>query len=416
MLSEAEAGGEPDPDLPLLGVKVVEVASHVFVPMSGAVLAEWGADVVKIEHPETGDPYRGLVTAGLHKLHDGVDPYFQSASRGKRSVGLDLKHPLGRKLLSRLVASADVFVTNLRQGARERLAIEPDDIRRDNPDVIYVRGTAFGPNGPEAGRGGYDSGAYWARTGMQQLMTPEGAATPIMGKPAFGDVVGGLTIAGAVGAALYRRSTTGRPALIDVSLLASGMWQIQLNIVRASLATGPVPTTTPDRFDFPNPLMLPYRTKDGRFIALQMLAPDRFWGDLCAVLDRPELEFDPRFVELDVRREHSRACVEILDEVFAGRTFADWCDQLADFPGEWIPVRRVDEVVDDPQVVANGYLGAIDVAGTSVPVVPNPVQFDARPARPARAPEHGEHTESTLLELGLSWPEIAELKAAGTIL
>src|ERR1022692_2627753 len=171
--------------LPLSGVKVLEVASHVFVPISGAVLSEWGAEVIKIEHPETGDPYRGLVTAGLHKLHGGVDPYFQSANRGKQSVAMDIKHPAGRALLARLVASSGVFVTNLRAGALARLQIELEDVRRDNPSIIYVRGTAFGTRGPDAGRGGYDSGGYWARTGMQHSFTPPDAEWPTMAKPAF---------------------------------------------------------------------------------------------------------------------------------------------------------------------------------------------------------------------------------------
>src|SRR5262245_47766197 len=166
--------------------------------MAGAVLAEWGADVVKVEHPVTGDPYRSLVTAGLHNVYEGYDPFFQSANRGKRSVGVDVAHPDGRALLSRLVATSDVFMTSLRADARARLALDPDDIRRDNPQVVYVRGTAFGPRGPDAGRGGYDTGSYWARSGMQYLMSHPDAEWPAATRPAFGDVVGGLTIAGAV--------------------------------------------------------------------------------------------------------------------------------------------------------------------------------------------------------------------------
>lgn len=408
---------EPDETepLPLSGVKVLEVASHVFVPASGAVLSEWGADVIKIEHPETGDPYRGLVTAGLHKLHDGVDPYFHSANRGKRSVAVDIKHPDGRALLSRLVADADVFVTNLRAGALARLRIELDDVRRDNPSIIYVRGTAFGPKGPDAGRGGYDSGAYWARTGMQYLFTPPEAEWPTMGKPAFGDVVGGLTIAGAIGTALYRRATTGRPSVIDVSLIASGLWQVQLNVMNASLH-GSAPQPARSRDTFPNPLMLPYRTKDDRFIALQMLAPQRYWADLCRTIGQPDMAGDPRFADLAARRENSAACVRWLDGVFAERTFDEWCALLADFEGEWVPVVDPGRAARDPQVVANGYVGTIDADGVEIPLVTSPVQFDGQPGRPARGPEHGEHTETVLLDLGLSWEEIGELKDNGAIL
>lgn len=348
---------------PLDGVRVVEVASHVFVPMAGAVLTEWGADVVKVEHPVTGDPYRGLATVGLHKVRHGVDLFFLAANRGKRSVGIDLSDADGRALLSRLVAGADVFVTNLRPAARAKLRIDVDDVRADNPGVIYVRGTAFGSRGPDADRGGYDTGAYWARSGMQHLVhAATGAASaPPAPRPAFGDVVGGLGVAGAVCAALYRRATTGEPSVIDASLLASGMWQVQTDLVDAAVS-GPdaTPPAPPSRDEVWNPLMLPYRTADDRWVALMVLTPDPHWPRLCELLDRPEL-------------------------------------------------------AADPQVVANGYLADVDVGEGSIPLVTAPVQFDGAPAQPTRAPEHGEHTEAVLLDLGCTWDDLAALKSRGTI-
>src|SRR5262245_48195846 len=176
---------------PLSGVRILECASHVFVPIAGGVLHEWGAEVIKIEHPVTGDPYRGLVTAGLHKSYDGVDPSFQFTNRGKQSVAVDLKHPEGRDLIYRLAKECDVFLTNFRPQALKKAQLEVDDLRAHNPNIVYVRGTGYGPKGPDATRAGYDASAYWSRVGFAEMLTPAGSEWPVMQRPAFGDVMGG---------------------------------------------------------------------------------------------------------------------------------------------------------------------------------------------------------------------------------
>lgn len=402
---------------PLTGIRVLEVASHVFVPIAGGVLTEWGAEVIKVEHPETGDPYRGLVTAGLHKSYDGVDPSFQFTNRGKQSVAIDIKHPEGRALIYRLAAECDVFLTNFRPDARVRLGIEYEDIRQHNPSIVYVRGSGYGARGPDRQRGGYDAAAYWARAGFSEMFTPQGAEFPTMQRPAFGDVVGGLTIAGAIAAALYGRGQTGEGSVVDVSLLAMGLWQLQPDVTHAKLdPSHSTKGAVRDRKATWNPLSGTYKTRDGRFVILVMLDADRYWADFCRVVGRPELIDDPRFVDMPARKENSRACVELLDDLFATRDYADWCETLSQVQGVWAPMQTPLEVHDDAQVQANGYLADVPMAnGSSLTLVTSPVQFDESPAAPARAPEHGEHTETTLLDLGLSWEEIAKLKDSGAL-
>jgi crotonobetainyl-CoA:carnitine CoA-transferase CaiB-like acyl-CoA transferase len=403
----------------LAGVRVVEVATHVFVPIAGAVMAEWGAEVVKIEHPATGDPTRGVVTAGLEKMNDGADPYFHIPNRGKRSVAIDIKHPEGRRALAKLVANCDVFLTSFRAGARKRLGIDVEDIRADNPSVIYARGTGFGIHGPDANRGGFDSGVYWGRSGMQHIFTPPGGL-PAGPRAAFGDAVGGVTLAGAISTALYHRATTGEPSVVDASLLASGLWQIQYDVISAKLAAQQrrAPVGAPvDRYQSANPLMLPYLTADGRYIILMMLAPDEYWTSFCKTIGHPELADDPRYRDLNLRRQNSRACIQRLEAIFAQHDLAEWRRILDGFDGQWTPMQTPGEAAIDPQVIANGYIADVEMLdGEVLPMVTSPIQFDEQPNQPTRGPEHGEHTDTVLLEAGLSWDEIMNLKIANAIL
>lgn len=400
---------------PLAGVRILELASHVFVPIGGAVLTEWGAEVIKVEHPVTGDAYRGLVTAGLRKLTDGIDASFQFTNRGKQSVSIDLKNPEGRDLVYKLAKECDVVLTNYRPDARRRLGIDAEDFRKHNPDIIYVRGSGYGAKGPDLQRGGYDAAAYWSRAGFGAAFTPPGADYPVMQRPAFGDVVGGLTIAGAIAAAMYKRATTGEPSIVDVSLMGVGMWQLQPDITHAKINQGAAPPVY-DRKQTWNPLSGTYRTRDRRFIVLVMLDADRYWADFCQVIGRTDLIDDPRFVDMPARKENSRACIEILDEEFEKRDYAEWCEVLSKCKGVWSPFQTPLEVHSDPQVQANGYLAEVEmINGKPLTLVTSPAQFDETPNAPTRAPEHGEHTESALLNLGIEWDEISRLKEAGAI-
>ncbi len=398
----------------LAGIRVVEVAQWWFVPAAGAILADWGADVVKIEHPVTGDPQRGLMTSGFFPDTGGVNFMMEQSNRGKRSVGIDLAHPDGRATLLRLVETADVFLTNFLPAARRRLGIDVEDIRAVNPRIVYVRGHGHGARGPDVEKGGYDAASFWSRGGIAHAITPSGAAAPIMQRAALGDSTGAMSVAGGIAAALFRRERTGTPSVIDVSLLGTAMWILAPDIVLTKLTDQEMPVF--DRASAPNPIVNSYKTRDGRWLFLNMLQPDRFWPDLCQHLGRPDLVTDPRFDSGMSRFMNREACVAELDAVFAQHTLDEWRTRLADVEGVWAPMQSAREVTADPQVLANGYLPEVDRGdGTSFTLVANPVQFDETPTGLRPAPELGQHTEEVLLANGLTWDDLARLKASNAI-
>jgi len=398
----------------LSGIRIVEVASWTFVPGEGAILAEWGADVIKVEDPERGDPLRGLVSASI-RADGGVNPMLEIANRGKRSVGIDISQEAGREILYQLIATADVFVTSHLPAVRRRLGIDLDQIRQRCPEVIYVRGSANGPKGNEATRGGFDSASYWARGGVSDAMTDPGVDWPVA-RPSFGDMVAGLALAGGISAALLRRERTGVASVVDVALLGVGVWNISPDVTSAGLSEDRE-VTKYARDEPANPLSGTYRTSDGRFISIAMFQFDRFWPTFCEHLDRTDLIADPRFKDAPARYANRRENFAILNGIFGTRTQAHWCERFKTIEGVWAPVRKPGEVHDDAQVIANGYLQTIVTNnGRSLTLPANPVQFDENPPSVAGAPGHGEHTDAVLLELGISMEEIMEHKISGVLL
>ncbi|MGE2692492.1 CaiB/BaiF CoA transferase family protein [Mycolicibacterium pulveris] len=396
------------------GIRVVELASYLFVPAAGAILADWGADVVKIEHPERPDPQRHLVIADMSVGNAPFEPLVQQTNRGKRSLGLDISTADGRRLLSRLIATADVFLTNLLPESRRRLRLEVDDVRAMNPDVVYVRGSGYGPAGDDRNMPGFDGTTFWARGGAADNLTPAGAAEPAPMPPALGDLPGSTAVAGAIAAGLFHRQRTGEPPLVDVSLLGVAVWGNSPAIIASAQRGGPIQKTS--REENLNPASLTYRTRDGRFVKLSLFQSDRYFGRLCECLGVPELAQDVRFSDSAARGANNKACTAALDDIFARYDLAEITVRLAGLGGPWSVVQTAYEVSRDPQVLANEYLTGVDVRGSNVTIAASPWQFGERryPLRPA--PEHGADTDEILLELGLDQEEIIDHKVSGTVL
>jgi len=348
------------------GVRVLEVAQYTFVPSAGAILADWGADVIKVEHPVTGDGQRGLIQVGGRDNTAAINFLMEHANRGKRSIGIDVRNADGRELLYEIAKTSDVFLTNVLPGSRQRLKIDVEDIRAVNPKIIYARGTAHGEKGPEAHRGGYDSTDYWARSGSG--MGGRGPADPpaMPPGPAYGDSLGGMTIAGGIAAALFARERTGEPSIVDISLLGTGMWAMGAALTGSMLKPTNAPNAgIPAGAKFMNPLVGMFRAKDGGSLMLTMLQGHPYWADTVTQLGHPELADDPRFATPEAFSENSDAAREALTEIFATQPLETWRDRLTAIKGQWGPFQTVEQIPSDPQVIANGHIVEVDAGDGS---------------------------------------------------
>ena len=398
---------------PLEGIRVLEVAMYGFVPSAGAVLAEWGADVVKVEHAVTGDPQRGLRQTGLLRVEGDPNPNIEHANRGKRSIGLDMSVPEGREVLYELARRADVFLTSFLPDARKKFGIDVDDIRAVNPKIIYARGSALGPRGAESDKGGYDMTAFWCRAGTAATITPAGMPGMIAPPgPAYGDTISGTNLAGGIAAALLKRERTGEPSVVDVSLLGSGLWSMGHTVALTVHLGQRMEAFPPGVHGSPvNPLVGLYATSDDRYISFVMMQPTKFWADVCRHVDLPELADDPRFATVESIAANTSDAVELLTKAIAARTLAEWSERFATLAGPWAPVQDTLQAADDAQVRANEYV----VRAGELELVANPVQFDVAAPQTGPAPGFAEQTDDILMELGLDWDRIIELKTAGAV-
>lgn len=399
----------------LSGIRVLEVAEHTFVPAASALLADWGAEIIKIEHVERGDAMRGLANTGIANMGGDVHALLEHSNRGKKSLGLDLQDPDGLAILYRLAATCDVFLTNKLPGVRAKLKIDVDDIRAHSPKVVYVRGTGQGERGPDADKGSYDSLAFWARAGVAVgAKRPEYDLVPIPPAPGFGDSIGAMTIAGGIMGALFHRERTGEATVVDVSLLATGLWAMG-QAVALSLVLDK-PWVPPPAEALKNPLSGYYSTQDGGVLAFTCLQTGKYWPLLADAIGHPELKTDERFADYATLMANSAEAIATLREIFASAPMDQWRKVLEDFSGQWAVVQDTLQVAEDPQTIANGYLQECQTAnGVPFRLVAAPVQYDEQPAQPSRAPLFNEHGDDLLTELGLGEEELLDLKVRGIV-
>lgn len=400
---------------PLAGIRVVDWTIWQQGPVASTMLADLGAEVIKLEERRRGDPGRGVLalaglpTAGIRNF------YFEANNRHKKSVALDLKQPAARDIVYRLVAKSDVFVQNFRRGVAERLGLDYRTLSAQNPRLIYATASGYGPAGPHSEEPSFDYLAQ-ARSGFMTLAgVPGGEPTYLFG--GIADQMGAIMLAYGVLGALFVRERYGIAQQIDVSHLSAMIALAGLNVSCRTILGAELPRT-PREAAF-NPLWNHYRCADGKWLALGMIQADRHWKEFCRALGVEELIDDPRFIDIPSRGRNARELVAILDRVFAGRTRGEWIERLRRADDlVFGTVNTISDLLDDPQVIANEYLVEYEhpTLGMSR-VVGVPVRFEKTPGDPrGRAPELGEHTEQVLTEmLDYSWEEVAGMREAGVI-
>ena len=380
---------------PVAGITVVELGVWVAGPATAAILADWGADVIKIE-PPTGDP--GRMFGRMLGCDLGVNPPFEMDNRSKRSIVLDLTTAAGRRTAFELLTDADVFVTNVRPGALQRLGLDFESVSGHNPRVVYGLITGYGESGPDADRAAYDVAAFWARAGVADLLTPPGGTPPFQ-RGGMGDHSAGMTLAAAVCAALLARERTGTGQLVTTSLYRQGAYTVSFDL-NTYLLTGQ-PIAVGQRESMGNPCMNNYTAGDGRRFWIVGLQAHRHWPALCRIVGRPEWLADPRYGDARARAVNAVPLIAALDEIFATKPLAEWSEAFAAEPDFfWSPVNTLEDVVADEQFHAAGGIVEVPDGESSVPMVATPADFHGTPWAPRwTAPALGQHTEEVLAEL-----------------
>ena len=390
------------------GLKVIDCASWIAGPAAATILSDFGADVIKIEPPGAGDPWR----ASTPIPGRAVDYYWQLTSRNKRSLAIDLKHEAGRDVLHKLVASADVFVTNFPLPVRNRLHLAAKHLMALNPRLIYASFTAYGEEGHEAAKTGFDSTAYWARTGLMDAVRASQDVPPARSMPGMGDHPSATAMYAAIVTALYRREKTGRGGVVKSSLLQNGLWANGCG-VQTRLFGEHVPHR-PLREDAPNALANHYQSRDQRWFIMALFNEQRQLGGFLRAIGREDLTHDPRFATPEARKANARALVAVLDDVFRTKDLAEWRAILDHVGVTFGIVGTIDETLEDEQMRACGAL--VPFEDDRNLTISSPFHIDGvEKVRPRRAPSIGQHSEVLLAEAGYSEAEIGKLRELGVL-
>ena len=402
------------------GFRVLELAQFTFVPAAGAILADWGADVLKIEHPVRGDTQRGFLNMGGIQVDPDRHPLMEHPNRGKRSVGVDVSTPGGQEVIYELAKTSDVFLTNYMPAVRQKHKFDVEHIRAVNPNIIYARGSAYGDKGAERDTGGFDGTAFWTRSGVGYAFTPEELGGALgQGIPAFGDSIGGMFIAGGISAALLHRLRTGEAVELDVSLLSTAWWAAGASVTQGMEAGEVMRTAMPDSAAAKsvNPFVGNYLTSDGGTINLCILSPTGLIRDTFEHLGIPEAADDARFSEVLPLIQNATEAADLIAKTLAAKPFEYWRQHLKTMKGQWAPFQSLLDLPNDEQAIANDMIAEVELASGGAPfkVVRGPVQFNHEPLQTTRAPQASEHTELVLMEIGIDWDRIEVLKEAGAI-
>ena len=398
---------------PLSGIKVIEISTFQQGPVSGMRLGDLGADVIKIE-PKEGDPARRhMRTIEAEFKVKGDNYYFEHANRNKRGITLDMKKASGMEAFLRLIDSADVFLNNMSIGAPMRLGIGPDELLARNPRLIYAHASGWGRKGPAANSLSFDYTGI-ARSGLM-MAAGEDKTPPCMILPGLGDELGGLMSAWGVTLALFAREKTGKGQVVDTSLMGSVVAMLGHLISGTAMLKQEFPRFV--RTNMGNAMYNHYCCKDGKWLAIAHLDPDRWWAKVCGALGLEKLINDPKYNTFAARSDNRKELVLIFDEAFASRTRDEWMKILDAHGCIFTPIQSISEVVEDPQLLANKYV--IDINHPTygqTKTMGFPWDLSETPASwRRRAPKLGEHTEEVLLEIGYSQEELAKLREEGAI-